>query len=1531
MRFRKSADPAKAVPFPGRDDVLDGYAAIAATERLAGDVLVVTEDARASGFPVPVPVPTFAGDPAAHGATADASGFRIVEAADESDVAALLTGFALQGMRVSGLAGDGGGLEEALAAAAGKGLPIVVHLAARARTRQASASRGSHDVYHAVADTGAFLMFASNPQEAADYALIAHRVAERALTPGVCAQDLGDTTHSVSDVSVADDELIANYLGRPADMIATPTDAQQLLFGNPRRRVPMLLDPDHPAGIGGAQDGESHFRALAARRAYFSNHLADAVDTSLTEFAALTGREYARAAGYRADDAKFIVLAQGALVDELRPVVDHLRTERKLKVGVVNIAVLRPFPGAAVSHLLAGKRAVTILERCDAPLAEDAPLLRDIRGAIDRATENGAARGTPIHAGYATCRRMEERPALLSGVYGIGSGMPSFAQLIAVFENMTHDDARRTFYVGAGFDVETRRFPHLQTLRQRLDRAYPSVNRLSLEASTASPATPPDDGGLELDSFSAQGALFAGNLFARALAGATGWAVRTWPEGGLEHSLQPVRLGLSFRARNGKSPARPASVDTQIVVGEPVIETIAARRTLRHGGHLIVGSVREAEDLWRGLSQRAANWIEEETLSLHLLDARRIARETAAHASFIDQLSIWALLGAYTRVRLGLDDAAHARIDDHLQTCLASEPGLDAGANAEILRAFRRGMDECAPVVWKEWLGIAHPVGEPETPWTVRELTTHDGTVFDAARFWHSVGYLYDRGQSALTLADPYLGSAILPARSSAFRDVSPLRLLMPAWIPGNCTGCGACWTQCPESALPSTVRTLTEWIEAAAGACERSSGPLIQLKRMTDNLAKQAQRVVAQGGPTPFETLPAVLTEAFTRLVDKSGLDGDRLVALRGEFDRLVDAVDGYPVARTEAFFRADGTGGLLSIALNPLSCTACGICVTECPESALEWAAQSPERLATARRNWDFTMALGAPAPETITARVDANDPATQVNRLLDPTVYHSLVGGDGSFPGNGAKTAVHLVTATIESVMRPRFAAHVTRLSGLITRIEDQINGNIRSSIRVNDFDEFSRRLQLLERKQLTAAGLMEALGEDKAAPGVDATRLASLTQVLHDLKEQRESYATAAAGTGRARMVITIDPEVGGLWNGTYPYNAHPQPWAASRAGDALAMAAAVADSLARRTAREIALCRRAELVLQNADNTEPADGPVTWEHLDVNERGLVPRVLVITQPGCLDNGAVWNTLAGDSPVLIAAVDGSGIALPSGTADPAARIESAMRTLAQSGRFVAQTSIGAPGHLMGAVADALSGNGPALLRVYAPDPVACGVAPEQIASLARIAVESRAVPVFVATPDAPNGIDLTGNPDIGRDWTRRPLAVSGSSGVTNTIETSLTVAGWAVRQARFRAHFRVMSRGHRGQQTRPLADFIALAPDAREGLQPYIDIRDRDGQHAIAFVSREMTALVERAGARWRRLCDGATQAGARPSTPAAIEPVAAAASTTLPDPATLRMLTENLLRMSGFGSDDPLFKRSLREFVARERTNGEDDE
>ena len=70
-------------------------------------------------------------------------------------------------------------------------------------------------------------------------------------------------------------------------------------------------------------------------------------------------------------------------------VADYLRETRKLKIGVVNLTMYRPFPSDLLGSLLRGRKGVAVLERTDQPLAVDLPLIREVRASLGRCNENG--------------------------------------------------------------------------------------------------------------------------------------------------------------------------------------------------------------------------------------------------------------------------------------------------------------------------------------------------------------------------------------------------------------------------------------------------------------------------------------------------------------------------------------------------------------------------------------------------------------------------------------------------------------------------------------------------------------------------------------------------------------------------------------------------------------------------------------------------------------------------------------------------------------------------------------------------------------------------------------------------------------------------------------------------------------------------------------------------------------------------------------------------------------------------------------
>jgi pyruvate-ferredoxin/flavodoxin oxidoreductase len=595
---------------------------------------------------------------------------------------------------------------------------------------------------------------------------------------------------------------------------------------------------------------------------------------------------------------------------------------------------------------------------------------------------------------------------------------------------------------------------------------------------------------------------------------------------------------------------------------------------------------------------------------------------------------------------------------------------------------------------------------------------------------------------------------------------------------------------------------------------------------------------------------------------------------------------------------------------------------------------------------------MSLPAVGAAIIDSLVDPGDVETEVYRLLDKHAYHSLVGGDAAPPGQSVKTAVHLVTGAVESVMRRRYEAHLEKLSSLIRQLEDKIQGKVTESVEINDFDTFGRELDRLDKQRLTPEKLAKLAGTDAGNRDVDPQHLKRLGDTLAALKRQRKSYSGS-----RARMILTIDPGGTAFWSGTYPDNPHTQPWVCNLPGDAPALAEGVFEGVTRALAEELAVCRRAELELE--DSYEPREHDsyfrrFDWREFSSEERDLVPPILVLGYTGFTAWDDIFRLLARRFPVKILVVNTGAIpvdftiARDSDESSPTVdrptesskNNDPGLLALARRGVYVLQSTVGHPGHLIRGVVRGLSRPYPALFHVHAPDPQTSGVAPEKVAEQAELAFQSRAFPLFEADPDTPGAlVNLECNPDPGERWTSRELTFADGPGREEKEVLPVTVADWAVGQSRFQQHFTVYSKGHLNDRMKLIPDYLALARDQRAAYDPIIHVVDEEKRRAVAVLSPAMVQAEEERQLYWKYLRELAAGVGAsgeaaaeeQPAEAPAKEPAAApeAAPPSGPDldQALHQKLTEKLLWLSGFSQDPDFFKQSLREFLIRKRESG----
>ncbi|RMD84168.1 MAG: pyruvate ferredoxin oxidoreductase, partial [Candidatus Dadabacteria bacterium] len=453
-----------------------------------------------------------------------------IEPEGEHAAAAVTAGLSMTGLRAVNFSSGQGiaYMHESLYAAVGKRLTYILNIGSRAMTKATLNVHAGHDDYHAIDDTGFFQLFGKNAQAVCDLNVIAHKIAELALTPGAVAQDGFLTTHLIESIYLPERELIEEFLGRPDDIIETPTPAQRIIYGEKRRRVPELWSVDNPVMSGIVQNQDSYMQSVAAQRPFFFDHIEEIADMCMEEYYTLTGRRYRRVGTYKVDDADYIIVGQGSVVPSAEVVADYLRSSRGLKVGVVDMVMFRPFPGDLITKIIKGRKGVCVLERLDQPLPEDLPLVREIRCAAAKAVENGnAANGTLPHPRHDVYGRPQDLPPIYSGSYGMGSRDLQPEGIIAAVENMLADGKKRKFfYLSIDFLRENPKTPKEEVYQEQIKEAYPHVKDLSLRGSENPNLMPEGSITVRFHSVGGWGAITTGKNLAMTLFDLLGYDIK---------------------------------------------------------------------------------------------------------------------------------------------------------------------------------------------------------------------------------------------------------------------------------------------------------------------------------------------------------------------------------------------------------------------------------------------------------------------------------------------------------------------------------------------------------------------------------------------------------------------------------------------------------------------------------------------------------------------------------------------------------------------------------------------------------------------------------------------------------------------------------------------------------------------------------------------------------------------------------------------------------------------------------------------
>jgi pyruvate-ferredoxin/flavodoxin oxidoreductase len=1356
-------------------------------------------------------------------------------------------GLAMAGSRATAFfsSTDLAATQDLLTAAAGQHLPLVLHAGNRGLASPAPTLGCGHEAMHLAAESGSFVLVAANVQEAVDFAVIARQVAEQALIPGLVMQDGEQTALALQDVRMPGTAFLKQFLGVAGEQISSPTEAQRLLFGDQRRRVPRQFNMDRPVMLGALQPAGTWGLAQAATAAFFDSYLAECLHQCFQLYARHTGRSYQSLSTHRVKGARLILLAQGAAVETAEAVADHLR---EMRVGVIGVRCLRPFPAAELVGLLENQVTLCVLERVDTPLATDAPMLREVRAAVEFALEQGKSSAASQPASPSL--RANQQPRLLSAIYGLGGFPLRSADLIALCRQA--DTLQRTkVYLGITFAGTFSEYPKRQVLLDRLRRSYPEITDLGLCAEDSSPRLQPEDtlavalyrrsGGLG-GSLASELAVLLQKLLQGGLRCTPGQATEAW--GGCMVDR------ITAAAEAARYPGDEIPVDLALIIAGSEFNGSCPDLQVAAGGTLLFVSPLAQTELWSRLPHVIRNLVNKGGAEMYQVQPVA-AGESSANAF---------LAGAVCAVLLetGHLDVTHHRLLRIQEDLLCADE-----QHAELLESFQRGLESSRKIDFSQTTGtgedLAPTATEDEAPAAVRRLGNIDDGYDSLPRFWDQVGVLFRNGDTNELTADPYLALGAVPPLTAGFRDLSPLQQNLPLFDPVKCSGCGACWSNCPDGAIGAMILRPGQIIETAV---RQTSATAVQ-----PLVSKLAAGIAASCRGTEAADFSAgsLLGDSFQALADKLPFPEERKITISAAMDRMIERLGSLPLAVTEPFFtepemEQQGSGQLLTLSIDPGLCKGCGICVQSCPVAALEAVPRSVAIVGAVRQIRNTWELLPATAAETVSRASTHPGVEPMAASMLSRNGVPGLGGGDGGEPGSGARLALRMSLGAINAHQEVIFAAYLEQ----VHQVRQQINGLIRDlladALPADDLDALARGLENTDSRQ---ADLSVFLGEAEGAisSAVDAARLQRLVEMARGLTDLGWRLEKGRQGFGRSRVSLVLSAGNLADWTGGFPHNPFAGPVVVDSTGDGAQLAAGLLEAQLRQTTEDAVLLRRARLEIERpaeAVRLWPELESLQWRDLSALERSRCPLVLLVGDGSVLgERGLAQLTGILGSELPLKALLFADLELGLGNqpeidaplaAIPDRGSELALLALSRRGASVAQTSIAAAGHFRQSLEQAVSCPGPALLHVHAPSPTRHGFNPELTIERAAAAIDARVFPLFRYDPQGEgvfgSRISLEGNPAPREAW------------LQTTDDAAITPADWASGETRFTGCFTPLT--EQDSAPLPLDQYLRGAPSERAGMTPALQMPGASGAIQGYRVAHSLVLACEARLHGWRVL-------------------------------------------------------------------------
>jgi len=560
---------------------------------------------------------------------------------------------------------------------------------------------------------------------------------------------------------------------------------------------------------------------------------------------------------------------------------------------------------------------------------------------------------------------------------------------------------QRQFYLSIDFIQKDTRLPKMQIWQEKILADYPHVADLALPSAGDLDLFPEDSLKLRIHSVGGWGAITMGKNLAMTAAELLGLNIKANPKYGSEKKGQPTTfyamlseqtLGLNCELKHVSVVLSP---DPNVFLHSNPLAGLSDQ------GVFIIQSELSGEELWNSFPKTAQRTIRAKKIKVFSVDGFNIALSEASNPELRFRMQGVAFMGAFFNAApmMSTHGLSRERLFEGIHKQTAKKFGhLGERVIEDNIRVITRGFDEVQALDPEELGDEGHEELLPLIPHAMAGVDTAIG-LGNQNDFWNQVCIQYKTGKDVI--ADPFTAISAMPAATASMRDMSAVRFNVPDFIAEKCTGCAKCWTQCPDSAIPGVVNTVEEILEAAVKTVSSPQKPLTRFSQIIKHLGKESRKIISSG---TFKTYGLVLAQAYETVAGKSNWDVERRAEVDAQYNLVYAAVMDFPLAKTVPFFdlpesKKKGSGGLLSITVNPETCKGCDICVAVCTDGALESVRQTDELQETLESNWRLWKNL--PETDDQYIKISSLDEGIGVmsSLLLKQSNYMSMIGDRGT----------------------------------------------------------------------------------------------------------------------------------------------------------------------------------------------------------------------------------------------------------------------------------------------------------------------------------------------------------------------------------------------------------------------------------------------------------------------------------------------------------------------------------------------------